>query len=143
MKQVPTKLFSGKGKKFAVVVSDFNAALTDRLLSGCLSTLKEAGAPEPTVVRVPGAFELPLACLKLAKTRKFHAVIALGCVIRGETPHDQYISHAVAQGLMRAGLDTGVPVIFGVLTPLNEKQAYDRITKGREAAMAALQMAAG
>lgn len=132
---------SGKGKRFAVAVSDFNAPITDRLLAGCLEAFRKAGAPAPLVVRVPGAFELPLACLRLAKTKKYRAVVALGCVIRGETPHDRYINQAVAQGLMQAGLSTNVPVIFGVLTPLTEKQAWDRISKGREAAEAALRMA--
>ena len=140
MKEAPSKIFSGKGKRFAVAVSDFNAPLCDKLLAGCVATLKEAGAAAPAVVRVPGAFELPFACAQLARSKQFHAVIALGCVIRGETPHDRYISHAVAQGLMRAGLDSGVPVVFGVLTPLNEGQAWDRIGKGREAALAALQL---
>jgi 6,7-dimethyl-8-ribityllumazine synthase len=97
------------------------------------------------VVRVPGAFELPQACLVLARTGRFDAVVALGCVIRGETPHDRYISQAVAQGLMRVGLDTGVPAIFGVLTTLNDRQALARAggshgNKGRDAALAALQM---
>jgi 6,7-dimethyl-8-ribityllumazine synthase len=142
MKQAPTQLFPGKGKKFALAVSDFNPAITGKLLASALAALKEAGAPAPIVVRVPGAFELPLACLRLAKTKKYRAVIALGCVIRGETPHDRYICQAVAQGLMQAGLQTGVPVVFGVLTTLDEKQAWARVTKGREAAIAALQLAA-
>jgi 6,7-dimethyl-8-ribityllumazine synthase len=141
MKTAPSRVFPGKGKRFAVVASDFNAGITDRLLSGCLAAFKEAGAPAPAVVRVSGAFELPLACLKLARTKKFHAVVALGCVIRGETPHDRYICEAVAHGIMRAGLDTGIPVIFGLLTTLDEKQAWNRIGKGREAALAALQTA--
>ncbi len=139
---------SAKGLRFAVAVADFNAPITDRLLEGCLETLRAAGAAEKDlrVVRVPGAFELPLACLSLARAKRYAAVIALGCVIRGETPHDRYICQAVARGLMDAGLQTGVPVLFGVLTPLNEKQAWDRAgkgpgNKGREAALAALQMA--
>jgi 6,7-dimethyl-8-ribityllumazine synthase len=141
MKTAPSQVFPGKGKRFAVAVADFNAGITNRLLAGCLAAFKEAGAPAPAVAHVPGAFELPFACLKLARSKKFDAVVALGCVIRGETPHDRYICEAVAQGLMRAGLDTGVPVLFGVLTTLDEKQALDRAGKGREAALAALQMA--
>jgi 6,7-dimethyl-8-ribityllumazine synthase len=140
------KRFSGKGNRFAVAVADFNAPITDALLAGCIETLREAGAAAPTVVRVPGAFELPLACLRLARRKSFSAVIALGCVIQGETPHNEYISMACAQGLMKVGLDTGIPAIFGVLTPRNEKQAWARAkgehNKGREAALAALQMAA-
>lgn len=141
-KDAPSKLFPGKNKRFAVVVADFNAKITGRLLAGCVEALKEAGAAAPAVVHVPGAFELPLACQRLAKTKKYHAVIALGCVIRGETPHDRYICQAAASGLMQAGLSTDVPVVFGVLTVLNENQAWDRAGKGREAAIAALQMAA-
>lgn len=138
---------AGKGRRFAVAVADFNASITRSLLSACLETLSAAGSAGPVVVHVPGAFELPFACRGLAKTGRYHAVIALGCVIRGETPHDRYICQAVSRGLMDVGLETGVPVIFGVLTTLNENQAWDRAgksrhNKGREAALAALQMAA-
>jgi 6,7-dimethyl-8-ribityllumazine synthase len=136
-------LFSGRGKRFAVAVSGFNGPITEKLLDSCLAVFRKAGVRETDlhVVRVPGAFELPLACLTLARTKRYAAVVALGCVIRGETPHDRYISHAVARGLMRAGLDTGIPVLFGVLTPLNERQARARLSKGRDAALAALTMA--
>jgi 6,7-dimethyl-8-ribityllumazine synthase len=138
----------GAGLKFAVLASRFNAPVTERLLEGCLETLRRYGARDGhvSVKWVPGAFELPLAAQKLARTGRFHAVIALGCVIRGETPHDRYISHAAAQGLQHAALSTGVPMIFGVLTPLNAAQARARAgtghhNKGVEAALAALEMA--
>jgi 6,7-dimethyl-8-ribityllumazine synthase len=144
----PAALHSGRGKRFAVAVSEFNAPVTERLLDSCMAVFRKAGVRETDlhVIRVPGAFELPLACLALARTGRYAAVVALGCVIRGETPHDRYISHAVARGLMRVGLDTGTPVIFGVLTPLNERQARARAggahgDKGRDAALAALKMA--
>jgi 6,7-dimethyl-8-ribityllumazine synthase len=133
---------------FGVVVSEFNKSITDNLLTHCLKALEEKGVPSEKikVVRVPGAFELPLACQRLAQSKKYDAVIALGCVIRGETPHDHYINHAVSQGLQRVALDTNIPVIFGVLTTLTEEQAYARSAanshnKGRESALAALSMA--
>jgi len=134
--------------RFAVLVSNFNAPVTEKLLRHCLQTLKEEGVPEKAVevVRVPGAFELPVAAQALARAKKFDAIIALGCIIRGETPHDRYISQEVSRGLGQAALSTGVPVIFGVLTTLNEEQARARAgegprNKGREAALAALKMA--
>jgi 6,7-dimethyl-8-ribityllumazine synthase len=136
----------GKGKRFAVVVSQFNAGLTGSLLRACLMTLGAHGVASNAVrvVRVPGAFELPWAAQRLARSRRYDAVITLGCIIRGRTPHDRYIAHAAAQGVMRVSLDTGVPVIFGVLTTLNERQARARAgrgpaNKGREAALTALQ----
>jgi 6,7-dimethyl-8-ribityllumazine synthase len=138
-------IVSGRGRRFAVVTADFNPDITGALRAACVETLRAAGAVEVRELSVPGAFELPLVCDRLARTGRYQAVIALGCVIRGETPHDRYISHAAALGIARAAQDTGVPVIFGVLTPLNEKQARARATgrsnKGREAAVAALAMA--
>lgn len=141
---------SGRGKKFAVVVSRFNSAITDRLREGCLATFRSSGVAERDVrvVDAPGAFELPFVCRRLALSRRYDAVVALGCIVRGETPHDRYIAQAVAQGVMAVGLETGVPVIFGVLTPLNAKQARARAgrgeaNKGVEAARAALEMSAG
>lgn len=138
----------GKGRRFAIVASEFNAAVTDGLLTQCLKTLRENGvaAKDMLVAHVPGAFELPLAAQTLAGTRRFNAVIALGCVLRGETPHDRYLAAETARGLGDAALATGVPVIFGVLTPLDERQARERssagpLNKGREAALAALRMA--
>jgi len=139
---------AGKGRRFALVVSDFNRGVTGRLAASCRETLMKHGAAAKDIseTRVPGAFELPLACQTLARTKRFSAVIALGCIIRGETPHDRYLAKETARGLGQAALDTGVPVIFGVLTPLNVKQANARankgpLDKGREAALAALHMA--
>ncbi len=135
----------GRNRKIGVVVSRFNLDITERLLEGTLGTLRRYGVKDKDVKKVfaPGAFELPLLARRLASTKKFDAVIALGCVIRGETPHDRYISQAVADGILRASLDTRVPIIFGVLTTLNARQARARAgrgsaNKGVEAAMAAL-----
>ncbi len=139
---------SAKGLRFAVVVSRFNAPVTESLLEQCLAALKERGArpDDVKVVRVPGAFELPLAAHTLARQGRWHAVIALGCILRGETPHDRYIAWETARGLGQTALDTGVPVSFGVLTPLTPAQAKARAgtgprNKGREAALAAVEMA--
>ena len=141
---------AGRGNRFAVVVSRFNSAVTDRLLDGCRSTFRAAGVAERDVrvVYAPGAFELPFLCRRLATSRRYHAVVALGCIIRGRTPHDRYIAQAVAQGIMAVGLETGVPVVFGVLTTLNARQARARsgrgeANKGVESARAALAMASG
>lgn len=136
------------GCRFAIVVSRFNAEITEGLLQGACSALADAGveSEDVTVVRVPGAFEIPLAARRLAKTGRFDAVVCLGCLIKGETMHFEYIASAVSQGIMDAGADTGVPVTFGVLTALTDEQAASRASrgidnKGREAAMAAVEMA--
>lgn len=139
----------GDGLRFAVLASRFNAVITEKLLEGCLETLQRYGtrAADISVHWVPGAFELPLAAKTLASSRRYNAVITLGAIVRGETPHDRYIAHSVAQGLQGTALATGVPVIFGVLTPLNASQARARASgagshnKGVEAALAALEMA--
>jgi 6,7-dimethyl-8-ribityllumazine synthase len=145
----PTPLPSAAGFRFAVVVSRFNERITSALRDGALATLREAGAADPDVdvIDVPGAFELPQAARCAAETSRFDAVICLGCVIRGETPHFEYISSAAAQGVMAAAGDTGVPMAFGVLTTDTEAQARERAgsgvdNKGREAAAAAIEMAA-
>lgn len=145
----PLTTASGRGRRFAVVTARFNADITESLRSACAATLRAGGVTGGNLVEVyvPGTFELPWACQRLARTKKFDAVIALGCVIRGETPHDRYIAQATAQGLMRVSLDTGVPVLFGVLTPLNLRQARARsgrgaANKGAEVARAALDVAA-
>jgi 6,7-dimethyl-8-ribityllumazine synthase len=134
--------------KFAIVVSRFNDAITSRLLEGARAALRQAGAkPEHVVaLTVPGAFELPQAARAIAARGQVDAVVCLGCVIRGETAHFEYISSAAALGVMQAALDTGVPVAFGVLTTDTLAQAEaragdDRENKGREAAAAALEMA--
>ncbi len=139
-----------KKRTFGIVVSRFNQGVTQQLLDGALRALKENGVPasDIRVVWVPGAFEIPLAAQRLAASKKFSAVIGLGCVLKGQTDHNRYISQACADGLMRVMLDTGVPVAFGVLTPDNLKQARERAgrnsaNKGSEAAYAALEMTHG
>jgi 6,7-dimethyl-8-ribityllumazine synthase len=133
----------GGRRPIAVVVSRFNGEVTNRLLAGALDELDAAGVPREavTVVPVPGAFELPLAAMALAKTRRYAGVVALGCVIRGETPHFDYVSGEAASGLQLAALETGVPVAFGVLTLDTVEQAEARIGKGAEAVRTALEMA--
>ena len=126
-----------------VVVSRFNGEITNRLLDSALEELDRLGVRQEaiTIMPVPGAFELPLAAMALAKTRRFACVVALGCVVRGETPHFEYIASEAASGLQLAALETGVPVAFGVLTVENVEQAEARIDKGAEAVRTALEMA--
>ena len=140
---------SGAGFRFAVIVSRFNAAITESLRDAAVAALAEAGAKTADVEEftVPGAFELPQAARCAAETGRFDAILCLGCVIRGETPHFEYVSSAAAQGVMAASGDTGVPMAFGVLTTDTDEQARaragdDEYNKGREAAAAALEMAA-
>jgi 6,7-dimethyl-8-ribityllumazine synthase len=127
----------------AVVVSKFNGEVTTKLLESALAELDEIGVSRSqlTVVPVPGAFELPIAAMALAKTRRYVCVIALGCVIRGETPHFEYVASEAASGLQLAGLETGIPVSFGVLTCETREQADARVSKGADAVRAALEMA--
>jgi 6,7-dimethyl-8-ribityllumazine synthase len=127
----------------AVVVSKFNGEITSRLLASALDELDRVGIPraQVTIVPVPGAFELPLAAMALAKTRRYLCVVALGCVIRGETPHFDYVASEAASGLQLAGLETGVPVSFGVLTCDSREQAEARVDRGADAAHTALEMA--
>jgi 6,7-dimethyl-8-ribityllumazine synthase len=136
-----------RGRRFAIVVSRFNESVCEGLLRGACAVLKEAGADDAdvTVVRVPGAFELPLAARVLAAAGTVDAVICLGCVIKGETMHFEYISSAVSHGIMAVAADTRIPVTFGVLTTLTDAQAEARSAdnadnKGREAALAAVEM---
>jgi 6,7-dimethyl-8-ribityllumazine synthase len=145
---VVTGSANGAHRGIGVVVSRFNGDITTRLLEGALETLTEAGVPRERidVMPVPGAFELPLATLALAKTRRFSCIVALGCVIRGETPHFDFVAGEAASGLQLAGLETGVPVAFGVLTCDSRRQAEERAggpqgNKGSEAALSALEMA--
>jgi 6,7-dimethyl-8-ribityllumazine synthase len=135
--------------RLAIVVSRFNEEITGGLLAGARAALTEAGVPEAAieVVHVPGAFEIPLAAQRLAETARFDAVICLGCLIKGDTMHFEYIAAAASQGIMQASLLTGVPMAFGVLTTVTEEQALLRSApgpdnKGREAALAGLEMAA-
>jgi 6,7-dimethyl-8-ribityllumazine synthase len=134
---------------FAVVVSKFNDFVTARLQKGALAAFESAGAggDAVTVVSVPGAFEIPIAARLAAETGHFNAIVCLGCLIRGETPHFEYISSAVAHGLTQASADTGVPMTFGVLTTNSAEEALARAgdgpaNKGWEAAVAAIEMAA-
>ena len=133
----------GTRRGVAIVAARFNAEITNKLLASALDELDEAGVRREaiTVMPVPGAFELPLAAMALAKTRRFACVVALGCVIRGETPHFEYVASEAASGLQLAALETGVPVAFGVLTVENVEQAEARIGKGAEAVRTALEMA--
>jgi 6,7-dimethyl-8-ribityllumazine synthase len=125
------------------VVSRFNAAVTQRLLEGALEELGSAGVPREaiTIIPVPGAFELPIAAMALAKTRRYACIVALGCVVRGETPHFDFVAGEAASGLQLAALETGVPVSFGVLTLEKADQAETRIEKGAEAVRTGLEMA--
>ncbi len=127
----------------AIVVSKFNGEITTQLLESALAELDEVGVARSqlTIVPVPGAFELPIAAMALAKTRRYLCVIALGCVIRGETPHFDFVASEAASGLQLAGLETGIPVSFGVLTCETKEQAEARVGKGAEAVRTALEMA--
>ena len=133
----------GTRKRVAIVLSRFNGDITNRLLSSALAELEKAGIDREhvTVMPVPGAFELPLGAMALAKTRRYVAIIALGCVIRGETAHFEYVAGEAASGLQLAALETGVPVAFGVLTTENLEQAMARADKGADAVRTALEMA--
>jgi 6,7-dimethyl-8-ribityllumazine synthase len=140
---VITGSFDGNRRAVAIVVSRFNGAITNRLLDSALDELEHAGVGREavTILPVPGAFELPLAAMALAKTRRFACVVALGCVIRGDTPHFDYVAGEAASGLQLAALETGVPVAFGLLTLESEQQAEERVAKGAEAVRSALEMA--
>jgi len=136
------------GVRFAVVVSKYNDFVTDRLQAAALAALAGAGVSpaDTTVIRVPGAFEIPLAAQHAAETGRFDAIVCLGCLIRGETPHFEYISSAVAHGLTTAAAATGIPMAFGVLTTNSVEEALARAgdgpgNKGHEAAVAAIEMA--
>jgi 6,7-dimethyl-8-ribityllumazine synthase len=126
-----------------IVVSRYNGEITNRMLERALAELEEVGAPREAimVMPVPGAFELPLAAMALAKTRRYACIVALGCVIRGETPHFDLIAHEAASGLQLAAIETGVPVAFGVLTVDSRKQAEERIDRAADAVRTALEMA--
>lgn len=136
------------GGKIAIAVTDYHRRFTDKLLAGVRAGLDGGPDPAPAAVevfRAPGSFELPLLAKKLAGSGAYSAVICLGCIIRSDTPHFDYVAAECARGIMQAGLDTGVPVIFGVLTLDNEQQAIDRTrddetNRGFEAARAALMM---
>lgn len=152
MTQAKTKTIEGNlvahSLKTAIVVSRFNAFICERLLEGALDCLVRHGAQleDQTVVRVPGSFEIPLACQRLAKNGHYDAIIALGAVIRGSTPHFDYVSSEVTKGVGQVSLHSGIPVAFGVLTTDTLEQAIERAgtkmgNKGVEAALAAIEMA--
>lgn len=137
-----------KGKRFGIIASRFNDFVTKELLQGCLDTLLRHGAKDEdiTLTWVPGAFEIPPIALKLAKTKSVDAIICLGTVIRGSTPHFEYIASETAKGIAKVSLDTGLPVIFGVITADTIEQAIERAgakegNKGRDAALNAIEMA--
>lgn len=145
MKEIVGKLEAG-GMKVALVVSRFNDLITSKLLDGAHDCLVRHGCSEEdiTVVRIPGAFEIPLICERLAASKKYDAVVALGAVIRGATPHFDYVASEVSKGVAQAGLKFGVPVIFGVLTTDSIEQAIERAgtksgNKGWDAAVSAIE----
>jgi 6,7-dimethyl-8-ribityllumazine synthase len=131
------------GRAVGIVVSRFNGGITSQLLQSALDELALLGVGREaiTIMPVPGAFELPIAAMALAKTRRFACVVALGCVVRGETPHFDYVAGEAASGLQLAALETGVPISFGVLTVDTEEQAQARVGKGAEAVQTGLSLA--
>jgi len=137
-----------KGLRFAIVVARFNSFITERLLAGAMDALRRNGAAEDAidVIKVPGSWEVPLVASELARQHRYDAVICLSAVIRGDTPHFDYVAAEVAKGVANAGMETGVPVAFGVLTTNTLEQAIDRAgakggNKGFDAAMTAMEMA--
>lgn len=148
MSKTYTGNFSGESKRFAIVVSRFNDFITQRLLNGAVDQLKRHGVAEADIETawVPGSFEIPVAALEMAKTGKFNAVITLGCIIRGGTDHYEHVASAVTVGVEKASVETGVPILYGVVTCDNLEQAIDRAgakmgNRGAQAALAALEMA--
>ena len=141
-------ILTAKGLKFGLVVSRFNSFISDRLMEGAMDALRRSGAEEEdcVVVRVPGAFEIPLAAKKMAKSGRYDAVICLGCVIRGATPHYAYIAAEVTKGIALLSLESEIPVALGVLTTDTIEQAIERAgtkvgNKGFDAALSAIEMA--
>ncbi len=139
---------SAKGLRFAIIVGRFNSFISDRLLAGAVDALTRSGCAEEniTVVRVPGSWEMPVVARELAKTKRHDAIIALGAVIRGDTPHFDYVAGEMARGLADVARETGVPIGFGVLTTNTVEQAVDRAgvkggNKGFDAALSAIEMA--
>ncbi len=144
---VPIMDYSIDGARFAIVAARFNAAITDALLEGAVATLAEHGVPNDyvSVVQVPGAFEIPITAKRLAASGRYEAIITLGAVVRGATPHFEYVAGECARGISRVALQENVPVIFGVLTTDTDEQALARAggkegNKGCEAAIAGLEM---
>ena len=148
VKSIEGQLQAPKNARFAIVAARFNEFIVDRLVDGAVDALRRHGVSEGriSVVRVPGAFEIPVACRQLAHSGKVEAIIALGCVIRGATAHFEYVSSAATSGCSQVASSTGVPVIFGVLTTDTIEQAIERAgtkagNKGAESAVAAIEMA--
>ena len=148
MKNIIEGQLIGEGKRFGIVVSRFNDFISEKLVGGALDALTRTGTrrEDIDILKVPGAFEIPLAAQQLARTGNYHAVICLGAVIRGATPHFDYVSAEVSKGVAQVGLETSVPVIFGILTTDSVEQAIERAgtksgNKGWSAAMAAVEMA--
>jgi 6,7-dimethyl-8-ribityllumazine synthase len=148
MARVVEGVLSAKGLSFGIVASRFNEFITGRLLEGALDALRRHGAEEEriTIARVPGAYEIPLAAKRMAASGRYDALLCLGTVIRGATPHFEYIAGEVAKGIAMVGLETGVPIAFGVLTTDSIEQAVERAgtkagNKGFDAACSAIEMA--
>ncbi len=146
MKEVKGK-FAGKGKKVTIVASSFNEMISKELVYSCSRTLQKCGVNDKdiTLVWVPGAYEIPSISAKLAQSKKTDAVICLGAIIRGETPHFEYISSAVSRGISQVSLNSKMPVIFGIITADTQEQAVERAgikqgNRGKEAALAALEL---
>ena len=138
---------TAKGKKFGIVVSRFNEFVSSKLLDGAVDTLTKHGVSDKdvTVVWVPGSFEIPMLAQKMASSGKYDGIICLGAIIRGETPHFDYVAAEAAKGIAKVGMDADLPCVFGVITADNLEQALDRAgsksgNKGREAAMTAIEM---
>lgn len=136
-----------QGKRFGIVVARFNAFIGERLVEGAVDTLRRSGVKddEIEVVKVPGAYEIPLVTLKMAQSKRYDAIICLGAVIRGATPHFDYVANEVAKGVAQVGMDQGLPVLFGVLTTDSIEQAIERAgakagNKGSDCAVAAIEM---
>jgi 6,7-dimethyl-8-ribityllumazine synthase len=148
MPQIIDGTLSARGKKFGIIVSRFNDFITSKLVDGALDALIRSGAKDQdiVIVKVPGAFEIPLAAQKMAVAKKYDAIICLGAVIRGATSHYDYVCAEVSKGIASVSLDTGVPVMFGILTTETIEQAIERAgtkagNKGFEVAMGAIEMA--
>ena len=136
-----------QGKKFGIIVARFNSFIGERLLEGAVDTLLRSGAKESDIeiAKVPGAYEIPLITLKMAQSKRYDAIICLGAVIRGATPHFDFVANEVAKGVAQVGMDQGLPVIFGVLTTDSVEQAIERAgtkagNKGSDCAVAAIEM---
>ncbi|MFH2138886.1 MAG: 6,7-dimethyl-8-ribityllumazine synthase [Candidatus Omnitrophota bacterium] len=147
MKVIEAKL-NAKGKCFGILVSRFNSFITKRLLDGALTEFRKHGADEKKieVVWVPGSFEMPCLALKMAKSKKYDALVCLGAIIQGDTPHFEYIASEAAKGIASVSMNTGVPAVFGIITAENLEQAIQRAgakngNKGEESARIAIEMA--